>query len=165
MMKIQLAGLAEGVQTLRFALPAPDAGLDDRFTGDVSVEAEVHRRGHEYLLKAKIAAAGFFPCDRCLEPFRMTVTPAYVMYYVADGAERTDFDPAEVHVLPAGETVVDITEDVRQTVLLDVPQKLLCREDCLGLCPTCGVNRNDRPCACAADRIDPRWEKLKDLRR
>src|SRR5215469_6251135 len=58
-----------------------------------------------------------------------------------------------------------LLEDVlREQTLLAVPLKVLCREDCKGLCPTCGKNRNVELCACAATTGDPRWEALKDIR-
>lgn len=164
MMKIQLGGLSEGTHNLRFALPAAEAGLDARFQDEVAVLAEVQKRGQEHLLRATVAVTGAFVCDRCLEEVRLPLSTSYVMYYVIEEGAHAGVDPSEVQVLPPGETVVDITDDVRQTVLLGIPQKLLCREDCLGLCPRCGANRNTSPCTCAADAVDPRWERLKGMR-
>jgi uncharacterized protein len=86
------------------------------------------------------------------------------MYYLIEKGAHAGIDPSEVQILPPGETVVDITDDVRQTVLLGIPQKLVCREDCLGLCPSCGANRNTAPCTCADAAVDPRWERLKGMR-
>ena len=56
-------------------------------------------------------------------------------------------------------------EDVlREQVLLAVPLKVVCRDDCKGLCPSCGVNRNAESCSCAPPLGDPRWSALKDIR-
>ena len=58
-----------------------------------------------------------------------------------------------------------LLEDVlREQVLLAVPLKVTCREDCKGLCPVCGKNRNTEPCSCAPLMGDPRWSPLKELR-
>jgi uncharacterized protein len=57
---------------------------------------------------------------------------------------------------------VDLEPLVHDAVLLELPQAPLCRPDCLGLCPTCGANRNLDPCTCAAPR-DPRWAALDAL--
>jgi uncharacterized protein len=62
-----------------------------------------------------------------------------------------------------GQTVIDMADDVRQTVLLAVPLKNVCREDCRGLCPQCGRNLNDGACDCKETRVDGRWDKLKEL--
>jgi uncharacterized protein len=59
--------------------------------------------------------------------------------------------------------ILDLTEAVRQYSLMAIPIKALCREDCAGLCQTCGKNLNEGTCDCAAPDIDPRWAKLTKL--
>jgi uncharacterized protein len=73
----------------------------------------------------------------------------------ADAEEATQID--EHHE-------IDLTEVVRQNLLLAIPQHPLCRTRCLGLCPTCGKNWNEGPCHCVHDETDPRWDALKNLR-
>jgi uncharacterized protein len=85
------------------------------------------------------------------------------MYYFAEGSDQAPYDPAEVQIIPQGASVLDLTEDVRQTILLSVPLKLLCSETCAGLCPRCGANLNTEVCTCSETLIDPRWEKLRSL--
>jgi uncharacterized protein len=64
---------------------------------------------------------------------------------------------------PIVDETVDLTDLVRDGVVLDLPLAPLCREDCAGLCPTCGVDRNDSSCACQPE-TDPRWATLDALR-
>jgi uncharacterized protein len=59
--------------------------------------------------------------------------------------------------------VLDLAEAVRQYALLTLPMKPLCREDCAGLCSSCGHNLNQGPCDCQPQIVDPRWSKLKEL--
>ena len=59
--------------------------------------------------------------------------------------------------------ILDLTEAVRQYALLVTPMKPLCREDCAGLCPTCGCNLNQVPCDCPAKPADRRWSELSKL--
>ena len=59
--------------------------------------------------------------------------------------------------------VLDLTEALRQYALLAIPMRPLCREDCAGLCPTCGHNLNQGACGCSHREIDPRWAKLSKL--
>src|SRR5947199_407510 len=86
-----------------------------------------------------------------------------------------ELHPVDFHEeFPPG--AIDLGEDVRQLeglmledvlreqVLLSVPLKALCREDCKGLCPTCGKNRNTEPCSCPPALGDPRWSALRDIR-
>ena len=59
---------------------------------------------------------------------------------------------------------VDLSEIVREQFYLALPMKPLCREDCKGLCPVCGKNRNREACTCQSEWVDPRLEPLKNLR-
>jgi uncharacterized metal-binding protein YceD (DUF177 family) len=82
---------------------------------------------------------------------------------VWEGDDTARYDPSEVQVIPASLPVIDVNDDVRQTVFLAVPLKLLCSESCKGLCPQCGINLNMGTCACTDDPADGRWEKLRSL--
>ena len=75
-----------------------------------------------------------------------------------DEAEEDDVVP-----LPAGARSVDLRPAIREEWLLAVPAFALCREDCLGLCLTCGADRNTGACKCAP-AIDPRWAALRAAR-
>ena len=59
--------------------------------------------------------------------------------------------------------VIDIDEMVREQLLLALPAQILCREDCKGLCPECGGDRNLNECKCEEVEIDPRWSGLKEI--
>jgi uncharacterized protein len=59
--------------------------------------------------------------------------------------------------------ILDLTEAVRQYALLALPMKTLCRQDCAGLCPTCGRNLNQGGCDCPPQSVDPRFSKLSNL--
>jgi len=61
------------------------------------------------------------------------------------------------------EMTVDLTEEIRQCLLLELPMKPLCRTDCKGLCPQCGHNRNEGPCSCRTEEPEDPWEKLRSL--
>lgn len=61
------------------------------------------------------------------------------------------------------EETIDLEVPLRDAVVLELPFAPLCMEDCLGLCPDCGFNRNDDPNHAHADKVDPRWEKLAGL--
>jgi uncharacterized protein len=164
-MKIQVGGLSEGLHTYHFEAPATDFDLGGAFSGPVAVEAKLEKSGHQLLLRASVATEGKFVCDRCALHFSRTISDAYRMVYAQDAAELTGVDPSEVQIIPPGFGVIDITDDVRQTLLLAVPLKLLCREECKGLCPQCGTNWNEQQCDCRDLPVDSRWDKLRSLPR
>ena len=162
-MKIQIGGLSEGVHEYQFSEGASDLGLTDGFKGDVRVSVTLEKTGKQMVLKGGVTAEGDFVCDRCTRPLSVPVSSSYRMYYVAEGEEFAGVDPAELSIVP-GSGTLDITEDVRQTILLAVPLKLLCADSCRGLCPHCGKNLNVESCSCTVEQGDSRWEPLRSLR-
>ncbi|HEY4613075.1 MAG TPA: DUF177 domain-containing protein [Bacteroidota bacterium] len=141
-----------------------NVGLDERFTRSVRVEAELEKSSGQVYVSVQFTTGGTFTCDRCLDEFSKEVTGSYSVMYVTvsrsvEGMERE----GEAHVISPDTNMVDIGDDVRQYVILAMPQKLLCREDCAGLCPICGVNKNRATCSCRVEEIDPRWAVLKQI--
>ena len=147
-MKIQVAGLSQGVHRFSFRVPAAQLSLGDQFSQDVEVDAVLERTATEISLEGWIRTRGRFVCDRCVAEFDLPLDPSYRMLYVWDGADTSNLDPSEVQVVSPSLAVIDLSEDVRQTILLAVPLKLLCSEECRGLCPGCGVDLNKEPCRC-----------------
>lgn len=164
-MKIQVGGLSEGVHTYEFWVPAEELELGEGFGGEVSVRAELEKTGTQFHLKASISASGEFECDRCLSRVSSRLTPSYGMHYFTDGGNHEECDPSEVQLISPGMHVIDITDDVRQTILLAIPLKVLCKNECAGLCPMCARNLNDGPCTCQENTHDTRWDQLRKLQR
>ncbi len=106
------------------------------------------------------------PCARCLEPvsFPLDVAVEEIFTPTIDMLTGRAVTPEEEdRALWIDEHhILDLTEVLRQDVLLDVPMHVLCREDCRGLCPTCGENLNEGLCNCEPE-ADPRWATLAEL--
>ena len=164
-MKIQVGGLADGIHHYQLAAASDSLKLDERFLDQVVVEATIEKSGTQVYLGAEVLAKASFDCDRCLLPFVSPLRSSYRMYYVTDGGAEGNIDPSELQVMPPGFSVIDLQEDVRQTVMLSVPLKRLCTEKCKGLCPHCGTNWNVGSCNCAEQAVDPRWEQLIRLKK
>ena len=164
MFKIQIGSLSEGVHEYEFSERAGEVGLTESFRGDVRVSVMLEKTGRQMVLKAVVKADAEFVCDRCAVPFSLPVNSSYRMCYVTEAEQFKGVDPAEMQVIDSGAGTLDITEDVRQTVMLAVPLKLLCSENCKGLCPYCGTNLNTGTCSCTGDGGDTRWEALRSLK-
>jgi uncharacterized protein len=162
-MKIQVGGLSEGLHAYNFSAKPEELGLERDFDEVIAVDATLEKSNGEFLLRAKVAAHATWQCDRCVTDFRHAIAAGYQMYYIWEGADTGRFDPAEIQVIPPGVNMIDLGEDVRQTLLLSVPLKRICREDCKGLCPHCGKNLNEGSCTCKDAEPDSRWDKLKEL--
>jgi uncharacterized protein len=76
-----------------------------------------------------------------------------------ESVEEDDF----VTIPVAGEGIYDLFPRVREALILEIPIKLLCREDCKGVCRTCGANLNSGDCGCSSEAGDPRWGALKNF--
>jgi len=107
-------------------------------------------------------------CARCLDPVEQKVGRRFDLLYrplgTDAGHEELSVTAAEAEIgYYQGEGLL-LEDALREQVLLSVPLKVVCREDCKGLCPSCGKNRNTEPCACVQPVGDPRWSALKEIR-
>ena len=160
---INISKLSEGTHQRSFDVEAGNVDLDSRFTDRLRVEAVLDKTGHQVHLRATIHAGGHFSCDRCLDEFEKPVTAQYsIVYIIEEGGPKAQAGD-EVQYLSPDANILDLGEDVRQYLILAVPQKLLCRDDCKGLCSKCGANRNKVQCDCSVKDVDPRWEGLKKV--
>lgn len=96
-------------------------------------------------------------CRRCSTPV-LGITRVAVRERFEDAA-----GPGDDEAYPIDHDVVDLAPLARDAILLDLPLAPLCREDCAGLCPRCGIDRNEESCQCSAEP-DPRWATLDGLR-
>lgn len=113
-------------------------------------------------LKAELPYVG--ECARCLDTVRGIFSLDFERTVVAEGMvsdERLEESVDEYIVADDGKLVLD--DAVREELLIDFPRKLLCSEDCEGLCPKCGKPKKEGDCGCVTKEIDPRLEVLKKL--
>ena len=107
-------------------------------------------------------------CARCLDPVRRDIERDFDLLYRPQGSdagrEEISVTQAEAEIgYYTGEGL--LLEDIlREQLLLEVPIKVVCREECQGLCPHCGQNRNQGTCDCVEQAEDPRWDALRGLR-
>jgi uncharacterized protein len=113
------------------------------------------------VVHGELAAIMTVGCGRCLQEYALGFSvPVEVVVLRDAGRETEDADTLVIHQRQ-GE--IDLTDALREAVVLAVPQARICREDCMGLCARCGADLNDGPCSCVDDDVDPRWEGLPDL--
>jgi len=165
-LRINISGLSEGDHSYSLETEPSEIGLDGRFDKPVNVKVGVEKANRQLLVHARPSTAGRFICDRCLDEFERTVEADYLIVYVQGQETPTgdEEDVQEIQYLPPDMNMLDLGEDVRQFLVLSLPLKTLCRDDCEGLCPVCGGNRNKTRCSCTVDEVDPRWADLKKLK-
>jgi uncharacterized protein len=122
----------------------------------IDVDLELESLSDGIVVTGQVSAPWEAACRRCLGPARgrldVTVRELYQPRPESDEAFTIEGD------------VLDLEPLVREAVLLELPLAPLCRPDCAGLCPECGVDRNETDCGHRPDARDPRWSALDDLR-
>ena len=112
----------------------------------IKYEGKVRIDGDEGKIKLEIKYTFNDNCDRCLREISKEELISFNRSY-----------------LIKEEKSVDLDKEVKESILLNKPSKVLCNIDCKGLCDKCGKNLNDGPCECEKEEINPKFEKLKEL--
>ena len=107
-------------------------------------------------------------CTRCLKHFTTTVTvPIREQFYptieVNTGVPVPPPENDELSFPIDRNHLLDLREAIRQNLVLALPMRTLCKEECAGLCPTCGKDLNEGPCDCPPEVADERFSALRDL--
>ncbi len=156
------------IADLRRLTPELLEGVDDTDQTAFCLVGPVRllRTGGDILVQGELHAEVVLPCARCLAPVRVPVVVELEEVFtptldIITG--QTIIPEEEDRALWIDEHhILDLTEVLRQDLLVALPMHPLCRPDCRGLCPTCGANLNDGPCSCRPEP-DPRWARLMAL--
>jgi uncharacterized protein len=136
-------------------------------TPQVRGEVTMLRTNRGILVRGRLETEIELTCSRCLTVFRQPVTLDIEEEYfptidiLTGTAVPVPEDEPDAFMIDQN-NILDLSEAIRQYGLLAIPMKPLCRENCAGLCPTCGTNLNVKSCNCPPI-IDPRLEKLRGL--
>ena len=149
-MKINLESLKDGSNHWIEKIDPHDLELAaDSFKDSVNVELDVEKRPGKIPVSISAETSGVFICDRCGESFRTKVDgKCYVMFIQRESPLPDELLGDDLRSYRPGQTDIDITIDVRDTLLLSLPYRMLCSENCRGLCPDCGANLNLEQCKC-----------------
>ena len=158
--------------------PADVQGEDEeyRLTAPVELRMVIHKDHDRFRLVGGVKTALELACSRCLEPFTMPIDREFDLRYLpatnpggaADSAsdeedEGNEVEDDDVAVTFYRDEQIDLIELLREQFYLALPMKPLCTEDCKGICPLCGTNRNAASCDCHPQWEDPRLAGLRTL--
>jgi len=154
-----------------------DLGIDYRQQTPIETSGradlvEEHHGKHKVIqdirVKGQLATSLEVSCARCLEPITQDVRREFDLLYrplgVDAGRDEMSVTDAEAEISYYEGQGVLLEDVLREQVLLAVPLKAICHEDCKGLCPHCGKNLNQGSCSCNVTQEEPRWAALKDIR-
>jgi len=158
----------EGPLNERLGGENTNSGL--HFAGPVQVRVNLSRSGRVILVKSRVEARVKCICARCLDPFALTLS-SEIQVSLNPKPDPRLATPEEIELsredletdFYEGEEV-DLSPLVQDQVLLTLPPKIICREDCRGLCQRCGKNLNRETCQCSGAEVDPRLASLRNFR-
>jgi uncharacterized protein len=132
---------------------------DVRPTEPIHVTGRLSSAGEgRFYFTGRIEGRIELPCRLCLEEVDVEVDEDVHLLLAETGAEEAD-DP-DVFLYDPNERMLDLRPSIRENWLLTVPAYVQCREDCKGLCPTCGINLNESTCSCTPTKTESRWDAL-----
>ena len=164
-MKIKLHRLPPGKSLISDSADPATLGLPpDFFNHPIRVEIELEDLGNlinaDYSFKTSCAAL----CDRCAREFNLELESQGRLFFMT-GSGKEPAPDENLKLFHHDHPEVDITQDILDAMALAIPAKILCRQDCKGLCPQCGTDLNSQSCSCSAAPVDSRWEKLRELKK
>ena len=137
--------------------------------GGISWSGRVFRDLAGYRLQARLSYEQTLTCTRCLQPLTRPVEDEIELMIETSASEpmlgEHELSASDLGALFLEGTELDTTPILMEQLQLNIPMKPLCREDCAGLCPQCGADRNQVRCSCAESEVDPRWQALEQFRR
>lgn len=140
--RINTGTLKDGDQTLDFIIKAGEIGLEDKLIRDkLYISVDLFKVSHQIDLKISISCILNLTCDRCLEIFEKELNSEFELVFVQKSARESSFDDGYVRTFSPYMQTIDITEDIREFVLLSIPMKHLPVERDDGSCSWCGKSK------------------------
>lgn len=138
------------------------------FDTPFQIKIKIYKPGDKYVLDGELSGRLKLVCDRCLEVYHQDLRSVFEVFLALPLPQT---DKTEVELIEEDMDVdfitgeeVDLDEIIKEQIYLSLPIKCLCKEDCLGLCPSCGSNLNRGACQCHQERGHPAFLKLKSLK-
>jgi len=166
-MKIDLKSLRDEVNYLSLEGTADSLGLKVEwveFPDPIKVNLRVLRSGKNYIGQGKVETVALFECSRCLKKYSQLLK-SDIKFLLKEENDQIILESEDRENLVQTGNFFRLDDLVRESLILSIPLKSLCQEDCKGLCPACGTDLNVATCKCKKEQIDPRWEKLKELKK
>lgn len=126
------------------------------FTTPVSLEGEIIKEDSIYYVVGQGSVGIRMSCNRCLEPVDLSVN-----FKLNEKFSNNAGQDEEIETF-SGDSI-DLSSAVVRNILAVMPMKVVCSDDCKGLCPVCGQNLNVKDCGCDMTYVDPRFESLRSL--
>lgn len=166
MLKLHLPAVARGEARLEEQVAADDPMWQDAaisLSGPVVLDLVGRSVGDGVLVRGSLRTQIDIPCRRCLTTVVQEVDETLDLLFVPADADEEEDLGGEVYPLPLRGLDLDLTEAVREQLILRAPEYALCSDECKGLCPKCGTDLNRSTCECEPESGPSPWDALKKL--
>ena len=172
-MRISVSQLEQGKREFAYELLPEEFDLGEegiRLAAPLKIDGTAVLKNAEVRVRGALRGSIEADCDRCLRPVPMPIDLSFDAHLVAggnqDGGQNVELADQDLDYSVFEGEWVDLDELAREQILLARPTRLLCREECRGLCANCGADLNqDQKCGCADAETDPRWGALAALKK
>lgn len=141
---------------------------DFHFASPVKGSFHISKEGKTIFIDLTLSGAVMVDCSRCLEEFEYPINEARQLTFFPDEeeelGEESEFEEKDFERSFYHDNCLDLDEIIREETALLLPFNPSCKEDCKGLCSSCGKNLNENNCSCSNEIIDRRFEVLKGLK-
>ncbi len=135
-----------------------------RLVSDVFLDFTVTKIVKEITVKGILSYEILSPCARCLDMVKKKLAPELNLLLSPGKAEQDYEDELDYESYDENSLYIDLSSYIMEKIAIAIPFKIICKEDCKGLCQMCGTNLNYQTCTCNARWVDPRMAKLKNIK-
>lgn len=163
-MIIKINNYEDGIHEFELSEKVEELGLEEKFFDKVKCRIKMNKSFSQVVLFCETSAFAHLTCDRCTEDFDAEVFNDFVLTYLVSGDDSKVSEDEGVYFLKPEQDRINISKDVKEYVNLSIPMKVLCDDNCKGLCLRCGTNLNNETCSCSQGEINPQWLPLMKLK-
>lgn len=169
-LRIRIADLMKEVgssKDVEVAFDKPEISVGEllfRLPEALVAELSITNAEESFLVRGSLKGIAEISCSRCLSPAKIKIEIKIEEEVLSiDEIESDDADGLPDSYSHDYDSI-DLSPMIEQTLIIDLPAVPLCKNDCAGLCPVCGLDRNLDQCDCELERTDPRWDALNSLK-
>jgi len=164
-LRIAVEDIPEGVSTIEHKFGPEDIALEAEgicFISPVNARLKLFKQRDTVFVNAELSVAFELECARCLSPVRR----------ILEGTLESQYSPLpktawelqdDIGIGYYSDEYIDLADDFRESLLLELPVRVVCSENCRGLCPRCGQNLNEKECGCSSEPEEVQTSRFADL--
>lgn len=167
-MKVNLHELEAGESVFLFKESPEELDIKDptlRFSGLIRTNIVIYKLIDSLSVEGESAFKVLVECSLCLKRLELPLTSKFKFIFQKEDSKRLESFQDETFILSNNcSREIDLGEQIKDYIFLEIPLNPICNKSCAGLCTICGENLNTRKCECKKETFDPRWEALQDLK-